>query len=205
MNSYGVSNMLFSKAGAKKLPINGTFELTSNCNFNCRMCYVHSCKCKSENIGFNQWKHLIDEACENGLNFKPNDCTHSFSSSTVAPTCDCFGYTESVCSSCGYVQFENITEPTEHSFSDWTVTEQGGYCRTCNECKQSENLPILYGDLNCDAKSDGEDAVIAQAMLNNLLGLSPAADCNRNGGIDDDDIQLIVMSGLFLGEIEQGY
>lgn len=139
------------------------------------------------------------------MNFKPNDCTHSFSSSTVAPTCDCFGYTESVCSSCGYVQFENITEPTEHSFSDWTVTEQGGYCRTCNECKQSENLPILYGDLNCDAKSDGEDAVIAQAMLNNLLGLSPAAGCNRNGGIDDDDIQLIVMSGLFLGEIEQGY
>lgn len=59
--------MLFSKANSAKLPINGTFELTSNCNFNCRMCYVHSCKYKSENIGFKQWKNLIDEACENGL------------------------------------------------------------------------------------------------------------------------------------------
>lgn len=148
---------------------------------------------------------LYNYCIDNGLDFNPNTCAHSYSSSSVAPTCDCFGYTESVCTNCGYVLIENITEPTEHDFSDWYVTENGGYCRTCSECKQSENLPILYGDLNCDAKSDGEDAVIAQAMMYNLLSLSQAADCNRNGGIDDGDIELIVMSGLFLGEIEQGY
>lgn len=148
---------------------------------------------------------LYNYCIDNGLDFNPYTCEHSYSSSSVMPTCDCFGYTESVCSNCGYVLIENITEPTEHDFSDWYVTENGVYCRTCSECKQSENLPILYGDLNNDAKSDGEDAVIAQAMMNNLLSLSQAADCNRNGGIDESDIELIVMSGLFLGEIEQGY
>ena len=33
---------LNKKGIALGLPINGTFELTSRCNFNCRMCYIHN-------------------------------------------------------------------------------------------------------------------------------------------------------------------
>lgn len=36
-----ISNYLHAKATEKNIPINGTFELTARCNFNCPMCYVH--------------------------------------------------------------------------------------------------------------------------------------------------------------------
>lgn len=36
-----ISNYLHAKAAAQNIPINGTFELTARCNFNCPMCYVH--------------------------------------------------------------------------------------------------------------------------------------------------------------------
>ncbi|MBQ6432303.1 MAG: radical SAM protein [Oscillospiraceae bacterium] len=36
-----ISKYLHDKATRQRLPINGTFELTARCNFNCPMCYVH--------------------------------------------------------------------------------------------------------------------------------------------------------------------
>ena len=33
---------LSMQAGLKKIPLNGAFELTSRCNFNCKMCYIHN-------------------------------------------------------------------------------------------------------------------------------------------------------------------
>lgn len=50
-----------------KQPINGTFELTSNCNFNCKMCYVHSCKAVSPCIPAEHWLGVIAEARKCGL------------------------------------------------------------------------------------------------------------------------------------------
>ena len=35
------SNLLFAKAGGQGIPLSGTFELTSRCNLDCRMCYIH--------------------------------------------------------------------------------------------------------------------------------------------------------------------
>ena len=67
MKNYPISNMLFNYACKERKPINGTFELTSNCNFNCKMCYVHSCKKKSSDAPPEDWKRVIDEACDAGL------------------------------------------------------------------------------------------------------------------------------------------
>lgn len=50
-----------------KKPISGTFELTSNCNFNCKMCYVHSCKNRSSDASPEDWIKAVDEAADAGL------------------------------------------------------------------------------------------------------------------------------------------
>ena len=36
-----ISQMLSRKAAVRGIPLHGTFELTSRCNFSCKMCYVH--------------------------------------------------------------------------------------------------------------------------------------------------------------------
>ena len=38
---YLYSNLLFAKAGNAGIPLSGTFELTSRCNLDCKMCYIH--------------------------------------------------------------------------------------------------------------------------------------------------------------------
>lgn len=35
-----ITDFLFNKASGRKIPLNGTFELSPECNFACRMCYV---------------------------------------------------------------------------------------------------------------------------------------------------------------------
>lgn len=37
----GYLQFILDKACARKLPVSGTFELTSRCNLSCRMCYIH--------------------------------------------------------------------------------------------------------------------------------------------------------------------
>ena len=40
--SYQIyNNYLFAKAGSRGVPLSGTFELTSRCNLDCKMCYIH--------------------------------------------------------------------------------------------------------------------------------------------------------------------
>ena len=42
MNAYEFfTDQLFAKAGAMGIPLSGTFELTSRCNLDCKMCYIH--------------------------------------------------------------------------------------------------------------------------------------------------------------------
>ena len=50
------------------LPIAGNFELTSNCNFNCKMCYVHS-DAHKESMSTEDWIELGRTARDAGMVF----------------------------------------------------------------------------------------------------------------------------------------
>lgn len=61
---------LFSKAKKNNTPLSGTFEITSRCNFNCRMCYIHdsdNSKLKEKELSTEQWLHIADEAQKAGV------------------------------------------------------------------------------------------------------------------------------------------
>lgn len=67
MNNIGLTNRLLSKAAESKTPLNGSFEITADCNFNCKMCYIHNCakrQLRENVIPFSRWKQLFDEAEE---------------------------------------------------------------------------------------------------------------------------------------------
>lgn len=60
---------LFLKARAGKVPLSGTFEITGRCNFNCRMCYIHSsdnAKLKEKELSTEQWLSIADSAQKAG-------------------------------------------------------------------------------------------------------------------------------------------
>lgn len=60
---------LFSKAREKNVPLSATFELTSRCNFNCKMCYIHdseSSKLKEKELTTQQWIDIADKAKDAG-------------------------------------------------------------------------------------------------------------------------------------------
>ena len=63
---------LHAKAGKMRIPVNVTFELTSRCNFNCKMCYVHDEDC-SRNRPFElsaaQWIDVAEQAKAAGALF----------------------------------------------------------------------------------------------------------------------------------------
>lgn len=66
-----LSKYLHTKGIALGLPVNGTFELTARCNFNCRMCYVHKNEpgLIEKELTADQWLQLAREAREHGLMF----------------------------------------------------------------------------------------------------------------------------------------
>jgi radical SAM protein with 4Fe4S-binding SPASM domain len=62
---------LSMQAGLKKIPLNGAFELTSRCNFNCKMCYVHD-QSKDNSVidrelTAGQWIKLAEDARDAGM------------------------------------------------------------------------------------------------------------------------------------------
>lgn len=59
---------LSAKAAARGIPLSGTFELTSRCNFNCKMCYVHDDVCRGE-LSAEEWIELGRQAVEQGMVF----------------------------------------------------------------------------------------------------------------------------------------
>jgi radical SAM protein with 4Fe4S-binding SPASM domain len=66
------STYLHSKACAAGVPASATFELTSRCNFNCKMCYVHnqnSAACKAQEKSAGWWIDLGKKAAETGVVF----------------------------------------------------------------------------------------------------------------------------------------
>lgn len=64
------SELLFAKAGEKGIPLSGTFELTSRCNLDCRMCYIHKRandkKALQQEKTAAQWLKLAEECCRAG-------------------------------------------------------------------------------------------------------------------------------------------
>lgn len=62
---------LTHQAGVMNLPLNGVFELTSRCNLNCRMCYIHDQKADdsldSRELSADQWIRLASEARDAGM------------------------------------------------------------------------------------------------------------------------------------------
>ena len=72
MNGYEMfSNILFSKAGALGIPLSGTFELTSRCNLDCKMCYIHKrandAHARSLEMSTRQWLDLAKECQQAGM------------------------------------------------------------------------------------------------------------------------------------------
>ena len=49
-----MDNLQSHKEMPRRLPINGTFELTGRCNLNCRMCYVHVDQQRINELGYRE-------------------------------------------------------------------------------------------------------------------------------------------------------
>ncbi len=68
-----IRKLLYQKAFQKKLPINGSFELTPRCNMNCRMCYIRMSQEEMEQRGrlktAQEWIELGKTCVENGMLF----------------------------------------------------------------------------------------------------------------------------------------
>ena len=69
-----VSDHLYSKAAARRIPISGTFELTPLCNFACRMCYVRKTpeQVKAHDrpmLTYDDWLRIAREGREQGMLF----------------------------------------------------------------------------------------------------------------------------------------
>lgn len=63
---------LKNKARMNHIPLYAGFELTSRCNLNCKMCYIHNSNAKEvrENeLSTEQWHHIFNQAIEAGMMF----------------------------------------------------------------------------------------------------------------------------------------
>ena len=68
----GIWASIRKEAADKGVPIHGHFELTPQCNLNCKMCYVHLNKRQMAGIhelSYSSWKNIIDNAIEEGMIF----------------------------------------------------------------------------------------------------------------------------------------
>jgi radical SAM protein with 4Fe4S-binding SPASM domain len=62
---------LSMQAGLKNIPLNGAFELTSRCNFKCRMCYIHdpsrNKSVANRELTADQWIRIAESARDAGM------------------------------------------------------------------------------------------------------------------------------------------
>ncbi|MBI9008558.1 MAG: radical SAM protein [Tenericutes bacterium] len=66
MQYNDIKSKLIKSASKQSIPVLCEFELTSNCNFSCPMCYV----CNEDNsLSTKQWISIFDEAIKNGMLF----------------------------------------------------------------------------------------------------------------------------------------
>lgn len=64
-----LSSYLHGKAIKNEIPISGTFELTSRCNFKCEMCYVHEGCEQTDALSTDDWLKMGEEAKKAGTLF----------------------------------------------------------------------------------------------------------------------------------------
>lgn len=69
---------------------------------------------------------------------------------------------------------------------------------------------VIYGDVDGDGIADGRDVQMAQMLADGMLtqadvsaSVFEAADCDHNGVINDNDVQLIIGSGIMTQTIDQ--
>ncbi|MGN1480024.1 MAG: InlB B-repeat-containing protein, partial [Acutalibacteraceae bacterium] len=69
---------------------------------------------------------------------------------------------------------------------------------------------VVYGDLDGDGVSDGQDVMLAKMLADGILGkddvsaaVFEAADCNHDSQITDEDVELIINSGVLTYTITQ--
>lgn len=70
---FPISKYMSQKAAKLGIPISGGFELTSRCNFNCKMCYVHEMEkteeIEKQELSVAEWLSIAGEAKKSGLLF----------------------------------------------------------------------------------------------------------------------------------------
>ena len=71
MSDLSIKQYVFRRGAAKRIPVSGTFELTSRCNLNCKMCYVHLSPEEQSKIGDElttaEWITLGKDAVDEGM------------------------------------------------------------------------------------------------------------------------------------------
>lgn len=71
---------------------------------------------------------------------------------------------------------------------------------------------LIIGDVNGDGYYNGMDSIIVKCLSNSLVSKSLfkeefllAADCNKNGQIDESDCEVLETAGVFLEDIDQTF
>lgn len=67
-----ITEALKKEARKKGTPLYGAFELTSRCNFNCSMCYIHELdnrEAMQSELTTEQWMKIMDDAYDHGMLF----------------------------------------------------------------------------------------------------------------------------------------
>lgn len=71
MSELDIKQFVYKKGAARRIPVSGTFELTSRCNLSCKMCYVHMTPQEQNQVGrelsTEQWLRLAREAVDKGM------------------------------------------------------------------------------------------------------------------------------------------
>ena len=115
----------------------------------------------------------------------------------------------------GEVSLEPYFEIVDEKYS-WEYENQGrlgtgtkAYLKNGEEVI-GEYTVFLYGDVNGDGWYDGEDAVIVNCLMSNMLDVNSlgevcysAADCNHNGIVDANDVRLLMNAGVLLASVDQ--
>lgn len=115
----------------------------------------------------------------------------------------------------GEVSLEPYAELVDENYS-WEYENQGRLgTGTKAFLKNGEEIIgeytiLLYGDVNGDGWYDGEDAVVVNCLINNMLNEDTlgkvaclAADCNHDGVTDISDIKLLRDAGMLLASVDQ--
>ena len=72
--------------------------------------------------------------------------THTFTTTTIAPTCVAEGYDENTCSVCGFVEKTNYTAISGHSYKETYSYNNSFHWLDCEHCDATAN----YGEHNID-------------------------------------------------------